>query len=77
MNEKETTKKISLLERELGMLVEELDKNKLDFRSEIDLLRIELEALKGFLKMSHPEFTEEFRKVKSETLREKNPEWTS
>ena len=36
MNEKEMTKRISLLERELSVLVEDLDKSKLDFRSELD-----------------------------------------
>ena len=42
MNEKEMTKRISLLERELSVLVEDLDKNKLDFRSELDTLRLEV-----------------------------------
>jgi hypothetical protein len=77
MDEIKNTKRISLLERELGVLVEDLDKSKLDFRSELDLLRIELEALKAFLMISHPEFSEEFKRVKSETLFEKNPEWIS
>jgi hypothetical protein len=77
MNEKETSKRIDLLERELSVLVEDLDKSKLDMRSEIDALRIEVETLKTFLKKQNPEFAGSFGKIKSQTVLEMNPEWTS
>lgn len=77
MNEKEMAKKISLLERELTVLAEELDKSKLDVRSDLNSFRIEMESLKTFLKLHHSEFAGSFRKIKSQTLLEKNPEWIS
>lgn len=77
MNEKETSKKIALLELELSVLVEELDKSKLDLRSEVDVLRIEVETLKTFLKKHHPKFAGTYGKIKSQTMMETNPEWPS
>jgi len=77
MNRKETSIKIALPGRELSVLVEELDKSKLDLRSEVDVLRIEVETLKTFLKKHHPKFTGTFGKIKSQTMMETNPEWPS
>ncbi|OIP62737.1 MAG: hypothetical protein CO150_08300 [Nitrospirae bacterium CG_4_9_14_3_um_filter_53_35] len=77
MKEKELETRISLLERELSVLVEELDKLKLDHRGELDTLRIEIETLKSFLEKRHSDFAGIFDRIKSETLAEKNPEWGS
>lgn len=77
MKEQELGKRISLLERELSVLVEDLDKLKLDHRSEWDTLQIEIETLKRFLKAHHPDFVGTFGKIKSQTLMESNPEWVS
>jgi hypothetical protein len=77
MNGKKTSTKIALLERELSVLVEELDKRKLDLRSEMDVLRIEVETLNTLLKKHHPKFAGTFGKIKSQTMMETNPEWPS
>lgn len=77
MNEKEMTKRISLLERELSVLVEDLDKSKLDFRSELDTLRLEVESLKTILTRYHTDFSGTFKKIKTHTMMEKDPEWIS
>ncbi len=77
MKEKETVQRIRLLEQEIRVLVEELDKQKLDMRGQLDELRLEIESLKGFLQREHPEFPETFRKMKEQTIQNKNPEWMS
>ncbi len=77
MKEQELGKRISLLERELNVLVDDLDKLKLNHRSDLDTLQIEIETLKTFLKKYHSDFIATFSKIKSQTLMEKNPEWVS
>ncbi len=77
MKEKETLQRIRFLEKEIGVLVEDLDKQKLDIRSQLDELRLEIEAVKGFLQREHPEFADTFCRIKEETIRAKNPEWIS
>lgn len=77
MIEKDTLKRIALLERELGVLVEDLDGSKLDLRSGLDSLRLEVESLKKFLKQRYPDFSESFGAMKSQTVLENNPEWMS
>ncbi len=75
MNEKETAKRLHLLEKEIGVLVDDLDAGKLDLRSRIDDLRIEMETLKSFLEQQYPDFPASFRKAKEQTCQEQNPEW--
>jgi hypothetical protein len=77
MNEKETGKRITLLERELSVLAEDLDKNKMEMRSDLDSMRLEVESLKTILTQYHRDFQGTFKKIKTQTLMEKNPEWMS
>jgi regulator of replication initiation timing len=75
MNEKETAKRLHLLEKEIGVLVEDLDGCKLDLRSQLDDLRLEVETLKDFLQQQFPAFPDSYRNIKYRTCQEKNPEW--
>jgi hypothetical protein len=75
MNEKETAKKLALLDHELGALADEVDQTKLNLRSDLDTLRLEIEALKAYLKDLHPEFGQRFVKIKANTVLDTNPEW--
>jgi hypothetical protein len=77
MREKEISDKLNLIEREFGVLVEDLDKVRLEWRGQMDEIRIEIESLKAFLQKGDPEFSAHFKKIKTQTLREKNPEWIS
>jgi regulator of replication initiation timing len=75
MNEKETAKRLHLLEKEIGVLVDDLDASKLDLRGQIDDLRIEMETLKNLMHQQFPDFPASFRKAKEQTCQEQNPEW--
>ena len=74
MKEKEMERRLTLVEREMGVLVEDVDRNKLDLRSQIDMLRIELASLKRFLAERYPDFGTAFQRLKSETMLEELPE---
>jgi hypothetical protein len=73
--ELELEEKVRLLEKEVGILGDDVERMRLDVKEAIDLLRIELESLKLILKESVPDFPEKFQKVKEIVLREIDPEW--
>jgi len=47
---------------------------KLNCRTEIDALKLEIETLKRLLAGSHPDFPERFQAVKEAVIREVSPE---
>ncbi len=75
MSEQVISERLRFLEKEVSALAEDLDRNKLDLRSQVDALRLDIESIKTFLKKHFPELPETFRDVKDQTMREKNPEW--
>lgn len=73
--ELEFEEKLKLLEKEMNLLGEDLDKVKLDLEEAVDSLKLEIESLKIILKETVPDFEKKFHSVKNTVLREINPEW--
>jgi len=63
-----------LLDEELDLLTNEVMNLKLNCRTEIDSLKLEIETLKRFLASSYPDFQERFQAVKEKVIREVSPE---
>ena len=63
-----------LLDEELDLLTNEVMNLKLNCRTEIDALKLEIETLKRFLASSYPDFQERFQSVKEKVIREVSPE---
>jgi hypothetical protein len=72
--ELELERKERLLEQELGTLGTEVAELKRTHRADLDLMRLELEALKLFLAEIHPEFDEHFQVLREQVRAEINPE---
>jgi|PlaIllAssembly_1097288.scaffolds.fasta_scaffold1117994_2 hypothetical protein len=66
--------KEKLLDEELDLLTTEVMNLKLNCRTEIDALKLEIETLKRLLAGSHPDFPERFQAVKEAVIREVSPE---
>ena len=69
-----STGKEKLLDEELDLLTNEVMNLKLNCRTEIDALKLEIETLKRFLASSYPDFQERFQSVKEKVIREVSPE---
>jgi hypothetical protein len=77
MKELELEERLKLLEKEINILGEDVDKAKLDMEESVDSLKIEIESLKMILKESVPDFQNKFQRVKGTVLREIDPEWVN
>lgn len=75
MKELELEEKLKLIEKEVGILGDDLEKVRLDIKEAVDLLRIEVESLKILLKEVIPDFQEKFARVRDLAMREIDPEW--
>lgn len=63
-----------LLDEELDLLTNEVMNLKLNCRTEIDALKLEIETLKRFLNGKYPDFQERFAAIKETVIREVIPE---
>ncbi len=63
-----------LLNEELELLTNEVMNLKLNCRTEIDLLKLEIETLKRLLSSVVPDFPERFHTIKETVIREVIPE---
>ena len=63
-----------LFDEELDLLTNEVMTLKLNSRTEIDALKLELETLKRFLVNTYPDFTERFQALKQTVILEVSPE---
>jgi uncharacterized coiled-coil protein SlyX len=52
----------------------ETDRHLLELRLEVDRLRLEMTALKNFMKAVNPSFAEQFPQLLEKTIREYDPE---
>ena len=77
MEEKELEGKLHFLEKEVSALEDGVENGKLTFKGDIDEIKIELEAIKSYLKEIHPDFKKKFPEIKKIITLEKNPEWIS
>lgn len=75
MREKEEAQRLRLMEQELAGLAEHLDQSRLEWRGQLDEMKLEIESLKAFLLERDPQFSGHFSKIKAQVFREKNPEW--
>ena len=66
--------KEKLLDEELDLLTTEVMNLKLNCRTEIDALKLEIETLKRVLANSYPDFPERFQALKEAVIREVSPE---
>jgi hypothetical protein len=66
--------KEKLLDEELDLLTTEFMNLRLNCRTEIDALKLEIETLKRLLAGSYPDFPEQFQAVKETVIREVSPE---
>jgi hypothetical protein len=73
--ELELEEKVRLLEKEVSIIGDDIERVRLDIKEAVDMLRIEVESLKLILKESVPDFQEKFQKVKEIALEEIDPEW--
>ncbi len=63
-----------LLDEELDLLTNEVMSLKLNNRTEMDALKLELETLKRFLVVAYPDFNERFQALKEQVILEVSPE---
>ncbi|MDX1763631.1 MAG: hypothetical protein R3231_04860 [bacterium] len=75
MRERDEVQRLDLMEKELAVLAEHLDRARLEWRGQLDEMKLEIESLKAFLLEGNPQFSGHFNKIKAEVIREKNPEW--
>ena len=74
MNDTALQKQIDQIERELRLSGEALDSRNLEVRADIDRIKLEIAALKKFLKTALPDFEERYREIFSRTVEEVDPE---
>lgn len=75
MEDLELQQRFHLLQKELEATAALAQETKLDSVSAIDSLKIEIEALKIFMKHHHADFARLYPKLREEAVREINPEW--
>jgi len=73
--ELEIEEKVNLLEKEVKLLGEDAEKERLDLEEAVDSLRLEIESVKMILKEFVPDFQEKFSSIKNTVLREIDPQW--
>ena len=73
--ELEIEEKINLLEKEVNLLGDDMEKVRLDLEESVDTLRLEIESIKFLLKDLVPNFQEKFSSIKNTVIREVDPQW--
>jgi hypothetical protein len=64
MKEIAVQERIRLIEKEMDLLGESIERVKMDLQEQVVILRIELDVLKTFLTQVHPEFKTQYSKLK-------------
>lgn len=75
MKEIELEERLHLIEKEINVLEDGIENGKLTLKADIDEIKIEVEAIKSYLKKAHPDFKKRFLAIKKKIMAEKNPEW--
>ena len=73
--ELELEEKVNLMEKEVNLLGDDVEKAKLDLEEAVDYLKLEIESVKIILKEIVPNFHEKFSSIKNSVLREIDPQW--
>jgi len=74
MKELELEEKVRLLQKEVNLLGEDVDRAKLNLEETKDSLIIEIEVLKAILEEAVPDFEEKYSIARDNVLREIVPE---
>ena len=74
MKEVEIVEQGRLLQQEIVLAGEAVERLKRDQRAEIDALRLEMEVLKRCLLQVHPELAAHFETIRATLIREFDPE---
>jgi len=74
MKERELEEKIKLIDKEIDFQVNELVNTKRALNSEIDKMKIEIEAMKRFMSEFHSEFKGSYSRIKEIVVHEVDPE---
>jgi hypothetical protein len=74
MEEAELVERFHLLQQEINLAGEAVDRLRRDHRADLDALRLELEVLRRCLFLMHPELQEHEAKVRSDVIQETDPE---
>lgn len=77
MNRKEVEleERVNLMEKEMNLLGDDVEKVKRDFEEAVDYQKLEIESIKAVLKEIVPNFHEKFRTIKNSVLQEVDPQW--
>ncbi len=62
------------MNEELDALAQELADSKLDHRTEIDGLKLDLKAMQLYLSQIHPDFEDQFKSLREKVRLEVSPE---
>jgi len=72
--ELELEERVRLIEREVNLLGDDIERLKLDIEEAIDTVRLEIQAIKMTLGELLPGFEERFRVIRDRVVREIDPE---
>ena len=73
MKEIAVQERIQLIEKEMDLLGESIDRIKMDLHEQALMFRIELDVLKTFLTQVHPEFKKQYSKIKKMVTEKVDP----
>ncbi len=74
MKEVAIQERIRLMEKEMDLLGESMDRIKMDLKEQVATLRIELDTLKAFLTQVYPEFKTQYPRIKKMVREKMDPD---
>jgi hypothetical protein len=76
MEEVELKQQLRLLQQQVEAVASLLEETKLSLVSRIDMVGLEVEVLRRFLRHAHADFPRRYPTLREEVVREVDPEWT-
>ena len=77
MKEVAIRERIRLMEKEMDLLGESIDRIKMDLKEEVATLRIELDTVKAFLSQVNPQFKTQYPRIKKMVREKVDPNRTT
>ena len=74
MKEIAIQERIRLMEKEIALLGESIDRIGMDLKEQVAIFRIELDTLKTFLTQVHPEFKTQYPRIKKMVTEKVDPD---
>ena len=75
MEEHDIEQRFRLLQKQVEATASLLNDIKIDLTAAIDSVKLEIETIKMFIERHHPEFSDEYAKLKEEATQAIDPEW--